>query len=100
MTGRQVIPDEKLPALMNVIYNKWFSKWRNRSSQLAAGEWDECYAEAMRIMQQGDEYPIVRNLIVTFLYELAARIRGEYTEVERDKLLEIIEKHDGRRESQ
>lgn len=77
---------------MNVIFNIWFSKWKKLPPQALDTDWDKCMNEALRIMEQGDQYPIVKHLMISFIYELAARIRGEYTETEKNKLMELIRK--------
>lgn len=86
------IPDGQLAALMNVIYNVWFGKWKRRAANMTDDEYDSAVMELNHIMEQGKEYPIVRNLAITFLYELSARKNGGYTETERDKLLGIIQR--------
>lgn len=88
----QPIPDTHLKPLMNVIYNTWFGKWKLRAAKLTDEDFDKAMAELDHIMEQGKGYPIVRNLAITFLYELSARKNGGYTETERDKLLSIIQR--------
>jgi hypothetical protein len=87
----QPVPDTQLAQLMNVIYNVWFRKWKQRASHMTDDEFDLAVSEINHIMEQGKEYPIVKNLAITFLYELSARKNGGYTETERDKLLGVIQ---------
>ena len=75
---------------MNRLYNKWWLKWRDRASAMTEEEYDQAANEALDIMASGEEYPIIRHLVIAFLYELSARMRGEYTEAEANKLLTII----------
>ena len=51
---------------------------------------DAALGEMMQIMNQGEAYPVVRHLGITFIYELDARMHGGYTEAGRDKLMAII----------
>ena len=84
----QPIPDEKLNALLNVLLNTWFRKWRTRMT--AEVNFDAAWRELDRIMEQGEQYPVVRHLCIALLYELDARLHGGYTETTRDKLLTLI----------
>ena len=92
MKDNQTIPDDKLSALMNVIFNVWWGKWKSRAAHMTDEIYEQAANEALHIMTQGEEYPIVKHLVISFLYELAARIRGEYTEKEKNKLLDLINK--------
>ena len=82
------ITDEKLSALMNVLYNTWFQKWRHRMK--AESDFDAAWDELDIIMRQGEQYPVVKHLCISLLYELDARLHGGYTETTRDKLLALI----------
>lgn len=88
-TFGQPIQDEQLSALMNVLVNCWWQKWKRQPAT------DEIFLRACdeldTIMKQGEQYPVVRNLGITFLYELSARMHGGYTETERDKLVALIQ---------
>lgn len=88
-SGCRTIPDEQLPKLLNVVYNVWYAKWKNRKT-MTDDDWTLAIGEACRIMEQGDEYPVVRNLVMTFLYELEARAFGGYTETTRGKIMQLI----------
>lgn len=83
------LPDEKFPALMNALFNVWFRKWKNIR---ADEEYDAAAVELNRIMEQGDQYPAVKHLCISLLYELEARMHGGYTKTGRDKLLAIIQR--------
>lgn len=87
-TFGQAIPDDKLSALMNVLYNGWFKKWKSRMTSEA--EFDAAWSELDAIMRQGEQYPVVSHLCISLLYELDARLNGGYTETTRDKLLMLI----------
>lgn len=82
------IPDEKLNALMNVLVNIWFKKWRHMAT--TENRFDQAWKELDVIMNQGQAYPVVRHLCIALLYELDARLHGGYTETTRDKLLTLI----------
>lgn len=83
------IPDEKLSALMNVLFNTWFKKWRTKMT--SETNFDAAWRELDIIMRQGEQYPVVRHLGISLLYELRARLDGSYTEYTKDKLLHVIE---------
>jgi hypothetical protein len=86
-TFGQPIPDDKLSALMNVLYNVWFKKWKHETTEKSL---DTAINELSKIMEQGQEYPVVAHLSMALLYELDARIHGGYTQTTRDKLLKPI----------
>lgn len=89
-TFGQVMASDKMNALLNVTYNKWFLKWARQP--LTDQAWNTLMAEADQIMSQGEQYPVVRHLVISLLYELDARMHGGYTETSRDKLLAMIAK--------
>ena len=72
--SREVMPDDKLLAVMNVIFNVWFRKWRNKT--ICDDDWDQIIAEADAISDQGRQYPLVNSLLVAFIKELEARALG------------------------
>lgn len=88
----QPIPDDKLSAFMNVLFNVWFRKHRRLSTDL---DFDIAWDELDIIMAQGDQYPVVRHLGIVLLYELDARMHGGYTETTKEKLLELIRSERG-----
>ncbi len=83
------MPPERMKALMNVVYNRWFLKW-SQAGRLTDATWDQMAAEADQIMRQGEQYPVVRHLVMALIYELDARLHGGYTEAGRDKPLALI----------
>lgn len=89
-TFGDVMPAQQMKAFMNVLYNRWFLKWSKREIDEAA--WEELAGEANQIMSQGEQYPVVKNLVIAMLYELDARMHGGYTETSKKKLLELIGK--------
>lgn len=91
-SGRIQIPDAKLSSLLNIVYNVWFIKWRTQVVSMQDGDprWDQLLAEAWQIMAQGEQYPLVSNLVITFLYELEARAFGGYSETTRTKILDLV----------
>ena len=82
------IPDEKLAALINVLYNTWFRKWRN--VEMTDENYDLMMAGLDVFLKEAEEYPIIRGLCLTFLYELDARHFGGYTETTANKVLSAI----------
>lgn len=89
---KKVISDADLSAAMNQIYNKWWLKWRPQSNGISDDAYTHAAAELIQIVMQYEDYPIVTHLMIAFLYELAARRRGEYTEAEAYKMLELLKK--------
>lgn len=90
-SGRQTIQDDQLKSLLQVVYNVWFRKWKSRiAAAMSDDDWHQMITEAWNIMEQGEEYPIVKHLVITFLYELEARAFDGYTETTKDKLIKII----------
>lgn len=91
-SGRIVIPDNKLSSLLNIVYNVWFAKWRMQAVTMHEDDprWDQMLSEAWQIMAQGEEYPVVSHLVITFLYELEARAFGGYSETTRNKILDLV----------
>lgn len=87
-SGRECVPEDQLPKLMNVIYNVWWQKWRNAAMDDDA--WSDAIDEACKIMAQGDRFPFVQNLVMTFLYELEARAFGGYTDVTSGKVMMLL----------
>ena len=87
-TFGKAFPDGKISTLMNAVINGWFKKWRGMDLT------DESFAEAAiemdRLLEEGEDYPLVRNLCITLLYELDARMHGGYTETSKNKLLSLI----------
>lgn len=82
------IPDGKLSDTLNILYNKWFIKWRN--VEMTDEAYDQMIAGLDVILKDGEEYPLVRFLCLAFLYELDARHFGGYTETTARKVLDVI----------
>lgn len=89
--GCKTMRDDQLSALLHVVYNVWFCKWKSRVAGMSDDEWQQVAAEAWRIMEQGEDFPVVNNLVISLLYELSARLTGGYTEATRRKILALIE---------
>lgn len=72
--GTDPIPDRKLNALMNVIYNVWFRKWKSLPTEKwDEASWKQMIEEADQIWEQGAEYHIVGDLIMAFVNEFDLR---------------------------
>ena len=72
--GTEAIPDAKLSALLNVIYNVWFRKWKNLPmDKWTESSWSQLINEANNIWEQGKQYQIVGDLVMSFLYEFETR---------------------------
>ena len=77
--GTEAIPDAKLGALLNVIYNVWFRKWKNLPmDKWTELSWSQLIGEANNIWEQGKQYQIVGDLVMSFLYEFEIRWRAWY----------------------
>ena len=85
-TFGQPIPDDKLSAFMNVLYNVWFKKWKKTTDE---DSFDSATRELSTIMEQGKEYPVVEHMCMSLLYELDARRKGGYTKTTRKKPLTL-----------
>ncbi len=70
----QVMPNEKIPKAMNVLFNKWFVKWRD-TGILSDAEMDRCLEELGYIANQGGGYMLVREVGVALLEEIMRRQR-------------------------
>ena len=70
------IPDDKLMKLLNVLYNRWFAKWRHRARAFTDADRRQAIEELNQIYEQGKQYPIVEELCIAFYMELDARSRG------------------------
>lgn len=88
-TFGKVIPYPKMREAMSTIYNKWWLKWKDKMQT------EEDFMNAMReldpILELGEEYPVIKHMAVSLLYDLDARLYGGYTETTRSKILSIIE---------
>ena len=89
-SGRELMPDESMRKFMQVACNTWFHKWSLRAAGLTDEEWQQATKEAWRIMEQGEEYPLVQNVMIGLIYELDARMHGGYTDTTRNKILDLI----------
>jgi len=84
------IPDSVLSEAMNKLYNGWFRKWRGRIEGLSDPEFDAMMTEATAMIDQYAQYPLVRNLVISFVYELDSRLHSGYTKQSAEKLARII----------
>ena len=72
--GSEAIPDAKLSALLNTIYNVWFRKWRSLPmDKWTDAQWRQLIDEANNIWQQGAQYQIVGDLVMAFVREFEVR---------------------------
>lgn len=84
------VPDNVLSQALNKIYNSWFRKWRDKIATLSDAEFDALMTEATAMIDQYAQYPLVRNLVISFVYELDARLHSGYTKQSAEKLARII----------
>lgn len=83
--GSEAIPDAKLGALLNTIYNVWFRKWRSLPmDKWTDAQWRQLIDEANNIWQQGAQYQIVGDLVMSFLYEFETRWKAWCDEREKE----------------
>lgn len=80
---KQAIPDDKLRRLLDVIYNKFFRKWKDQ--QMTEDQWDAILDDINAIMEQGTQYEITEKLIMVFVEELELRKGVRYAVNEADQ---------------
>ena len=87
-----IITDEKLGKALNALYNVWFNKWRRMTREMTDRKWDECLAELVHIVEQGN-YEVVFQIGWALAMELDARARGHYPEWEKEFTREADQIH-------
>ena len=70
--------DEDLKVALSKIYSKFFCKWRSRGRNITEKDFDLIIAEMNFIASRYPQFPFVQDLLIVFLHEIEARVRGEY----------------------
>lgn len=65
-----MIPDEKLRRLLDVLYNRFWRKWRNQQMD---DKWALFVEDVDALMAQGDDYKMASDLIMAFVSEMERR---------------------------
>lgn len=71
--------DEDLKVALSKIYSKFFCKWRSRGRNITEKDFDLIIAEMNFIASRYPQFPFVQDLLIVFLHEIEARVRGEYS---------------------
>ncbi len=90
MQGKKTIPDDTLSDVLNRLYNEWFRTYRKKIGSMTDDDWNKMVDDIEPVWKLGEQYPIVNHLVLSFLYELDARMHGGYTETTKDKLMRVI----------
>ena len=75
---------------MDEVYNKWYLKYRDKMKDADDDFCSAVFLEGREIGERYPEYPLAFHIIISFMYELAALRRGRYTEIEKNKMIEVI----------
>lgn len=93
--AKQIPSDDRLNRMMNDVYNLWFAKWKDRTD-LTDDMWTRIFAEANQMIMENQQYPVIENLVITFLYEISARAHGGYTPAMQSKIRDLMEARYGK----
>ena len=66
-----MIPDEKLSRLLDVLYNRFWCKWRGQ--QMDEQKWELFVHDVDVLMDQGEDYKMAADLIMAFVGEMERR---------------------------
>lgn len=66
--------DEEARNACDEIHNRFWLRWRRRRLFRHSPEWDEIYAEAVRLLKKYP-FPLGEHMIRDFLDELEERVR-------------------------
>ena len=66
-----MIPDEKLSRLLDVLYNRFWRKWRGQ--QMDEQKWELFVHDVDVLMDQGEDYKMAADLIMAFVGEMERR---------------------------
>lgn len=69
-----IIPDEKLKRLLDILYNRFWLKWRGQ--EMTEEKWALLMADIDTMMEQGQSYEMAAQLILAFAGELERRKGG------------------------
>lgn len=66
-----MMPEEKLKRLLDVLYNRFWRKWRGQ--QMDAQKWELFVHDVDVLMEQGEDYKMAADLIMAFVGEMERR---------------------------
>lgn len=66
-----MIPDDKLSRLLDVLYNRFWRKWRGQS--MDEQKWELFVHDVDVLMEQGEDYKMAADLIMAFVGEMERR---------------------------
>lgn len=89
MSG-QFPTDDQMNEIMDNIYNHWFARWKD-CTELTDDKMTELYRVADQLIEVYAQFPVVENLVITFLYEISARAHGGYTKAMHTKIRDLME---------
>lgn len=68
---KEPIPDDKLRRLLDVLVNKFFRKWKDRT--MDEEKWALMMKDIETLTSQGQQYEITDKLVMVFVEELELR---------------------------
>lgn len=66
-----MMPEEKLKRLLDVLYNRFWRKWRGQ--QMNEQKWELFVHDVDVLMDQGEDYKMAADLIMAFVGEMERR---------------------------
>lgn len=73
-----MIPEEKLKMLLDILYNRFWRKWRGQ--QMDEQKWELFVHDVDVLMEQGEDYKMAADLIMAFVGEMERRHPEEKNE--------------------
>lgn len=74
----KTITNGNLKDFMDMLYNNWFQRYKNKAETMFDEDWAACVDELARIIEEGKGSRVVRDIGVALLNELDARRKGGY----------------------
>lgn len=69
-----MMPDEKIKRLLDVLFNRFWLKWRRQPMQTDR-EWELFVHDVGTLFDGGEDYPLAHDLIMAFVGEAERRHR-------------------------
>lgn len=93
--AKQIPDDDTMNVIMNTVYNQWFMRYKDRRIT-TDDDWTQVFCSADQLIEAYKKYPVVENLVITFLYEISARAHGGYTPAMQTKIRDLMEARYGK----
>lgn len=93
--AKQIPDDDTMNVIMNTVYNQWFMRYKDRRIT-TDDDWTQVFRSADQLIEAYKKYPVVENLVITFLYEISARAHGGYTPAMQTKIRDLMEARHGK----